>query len=521
MQTEDRVNRYNHEKAFKESLIPRDLYNDYSFNKNISRKISRESRNIFNEDTPGNRDYSDIKQNPNIPRNYPVNRPALPLPSNYKPKRPISDPLSPAINYLPMDLSNIQDRHYNEYLGLKSNVENPEKHLSNPKYLEDLRSSINSLKRDRYYRNPASRENNLKRLDKVRVDHDLGEKKEFGNDNPYGREALIKHQLQNIEGGLLNVKNVEEGRGDFGEVKAMRREYGNRFDNLMSKKLKYNNLNSDFNGLRYPGSVKKASRGNGMINEYDRAAGNFDRERSEQLDLFNKRNRRRGISEDHYQKKKNFRIVGGRVRRGEGGHFMNDSVEDVNSKSFNYHDLIKKKKKKILNFTQLPVVKKPADQMDSILSYDITGYKKIMKKKLKDRKHGNYRKELVMPKDNNAYKDIQKKNKGDKNLLKYSSFDNMFEDYSKKQQYEEKKRSFLYNLQRVKLSPDEIENMEGIAGLSSNKTERPDLRYYYKTPSKLDQIVNRKLVNGSFNMKKNKNYEELNAGDVGFEESTS
>lgn len=73
----------------------------------------------------------------------------------------------------------------------------------------------------------------------------------------------------------------------------------------------------------------------------------------------------------------------------------------------------------------------------------------------------------------------------------------------------------------MKLSPDEIENMEGIAGLSSNKTERPDLRYYYKTPSKLDQIVNRKLVNGSFNMKKNKNYEELNAGDVGFEESTS
>lgn len=388
-----------------------------------------------------------------------------------------------------MDLNNLKDSQANPYVGLRSNVKAPKYQLSNPKYLEDLRSSIHNMNRERYYRNPATREDNSKRLDKLRSRYEFGEKESFvEGDNPYGREALLKHQMQDMN-GMRNIRDVQEGRGEFGMVKEARREYGEKFDNLLAKKLKYNNYSKfDFNDLRYSSAQSKPKRRASSLGRRHRAAGNFGRGRSEKLDLFDK-----DEDSNDYHRKKGFRIIGGRVRRGEGGNFMNDSVDEMNSKSFNYHDLIKKKKKKILNFTRLPVAKKPPDSMNHILNYDMKGFKNILSKRENDREH--LRSKIKKARLDETYNKIRKKNKGERNLLKYSSYDNMFQDYKKKKEVEKKMKKLLYNLKKFKLPSNEIENMEGVAGLSSVKSQRPDLRYFYLKPTKFDNIINSNLVN--------------------------
>lgn len=230
--TEDRINRYNHEKNSYNLLS--NNYNQLSQNNNISREISQ-----LNNNTDILKNYDDIKENPSKPRIYEQNRPALPLPRSYKAKKPISDP----INFLPVNLKNIDLRASNEYTSLPLQHKRVENHLSKPEYLEDLRKSIESLNRERNYRNPATLEKNGDRLERVRIGYNLGEKMSKGEDNPYGREALIQHQMR---GEGIDLRRVEEGIGEFGDVKRGRKEYGRRFDDILNRKIGNLNYKYDF-----------------------------------------------------------------------------------------------------------------------------------------------------------------------------------------------------------------------------------------------------------------------------------
>lgn len=250
-EAEDRMEGYNHEKEYRNRDFRADKEREVKpkgkkkRGDNVYESLLKSG--VFKNPNSKNKfeakEYRDISYNPQKARPFEFNTPALPLPYNYKPKKPISNPLS-QVNYLPLKIENLEkmknERKWQNEENLEisnkkfpSRKEDEPRPLSNPMYLRDLSSSIHSMNRDRYYKNEGSKENFQRRVDRIRDEYEFNEGKEAVGDNPYGRAAMIQHKM----GGL--------NKADFGfnEVREQRREFGGRFDDLLASKLDGNKYN--------------------------------------------------------------------------------------------------------------------------------------------------------------------------------------------------------------------------------------------------------------------------------------
>lgn len=245
-QADERMDGYNYEKEYKNSDF------GYDRNKPVKRKRYKDKdvyegllksgvfKNPNNKRKFEIKEYEDISSNPQKPAHFEFNTPSLPLPSNYKPKKPISNPLS-HVNYLPIKVEDFEKFKNEQNSNIQNNnfalrKEQEPRPLSNPMYLRDLSSSIHSMNRDRYYKNEGSKESFKRRAGRMRDEYEFEDRDEVVADNPYGRGALVKHKI----GGL---NNAEFG---FDEVRDQRREYGREFDDLLASKLHQNKYNNVF-----------------------------------------------------------------------------------------------------------------------------------------------------------------------------------------------------------------------------------------------------------------------------------
>lgn len=251
---------------------------------------------------------------------------------------------------------------------------------------------------------------------------------------------------------------------------------------------------------------------------------------------------------DNAQKndKKSFRIVGARIKRGPGGRFVNNGVGGINSRSMGFSnfdtgeienprsvEILRSKEKSnfskfeypkkrfsrtksprrklnMVEANRLPMAIKPLDSMNKILSYDYRSYKKIIKRKERERKkysgtvdgqglpkkHLNLR-DYADSARKNEYIEILNRNKGTQKLLQNSSYNNMFQDYEKSRDNEKIRKKYLYNLKKINITQNRIStSYDGYnaAGISSHSYERPYLRYF--NPNNLkNRNQNKKILN--------------------------
>ena len=150
------------------------------------------------------------------------------------------------------NFSHSYDKDYNPY-GKKmyQRLTKPSKQLMNPKNLDELTKSIKLMNQPRYFKNPSTAlEPATKRLDKLRVKYNLGEKKEV-EDNPYSRQALIRHRARVAKGdGTLDFERyIEEdqhqkmaglggGGGNNKSIREQRREFTQNFESKVNQKFR-------------------------------------------------------------------------------------------------------------------------------------------------------------------------------------------------------------------------------------------------------------------------------------------
>ena len=451
-----RAKRYNHEASYQTKLNPSppniqnlNLSKDFEFNRQISKNLKNgpapyPQKSPFPEDKVyekfekgkkkfmGSMEYKDIHRNPNKPRLYPFNTPALPLPREpqYKPKKPISNPLSLSHHY---DQNGyiVPNKSTNSPKYRKSRNFQYDKltNLTNPKYITELSTSIKGMNIPRNYVNEATKPSASENLEKLRVRYDFGGKEE-ADDNPYSRQAVIKHQMK----GLGNVLDGDvEGKDPygFGEVKRLRKEFGERFDGMVRQKVRESremrngveedaiekeirsneivkdnkdNLGSLYNE-EYPAYVerKEKEKEDGVVKSKEvkyteklasKIKGKFGRRkemfRRTKLNLFTggfKFKDTAEIEEEQMFKEGRIKLRGARVKRGPGGRIMkNFIITPTKSKKLPKKRMSESQdeNRRIFWSNQRRRVRhKEGSGAREAISFDLPGYNEVLKERSK------------------------------------------------------------------------------------------------------------------------------------------